>query len=335
MSTPDWAVRPAYAPQLGTAALRTTPEDFRVHEVLGFEPSGEGEHLLVQIEKRGLATQQAAQQLARAVGVRARNVGWAGLKDKMAVTRQTLSLPWPIKRELPDLQSDLSFQVLSVARHHRKLRPGSHRANRFMIRCHTADPVDLSDLQARVDALIAGGVPNAFGPQRFGRDGDNVAQFLAIAPDQRCPGILISAARSLVFNAVLEARIAAGNWNTGMAGDWMMLDGSHSGFLAEPGDAELAPRLAAFDIHPSGPLPGRSDPVVGDAAAALEAEIMQRHNDVVKRLLDRDVTADRRALRVGVTDLQFDCPSDRVIELQFTLPPGSFATAVVDQIFTV
>lgn len=335
MSTFDWAVRPAYTPLLGAATLRATPEDFQVEEVLGFEPSGDGEHLLVQIEKRGLTTQQAAQQLARAAGVRARNVGWAGLKDKAAVTRQTLSMPWPIKRGLPELRSDPSMQVLAVTRHHRKLRPGSHRANRFVIRCHTAAPVAPAELQARAVAVRGGGVPNAFGPQRFGRDGDNVAQFLETDPEQRCPGILISAARSLVFNAVLDARIADGTWNTGMAGEWMILDGSNSGFAAETDDAVLASRLTAFDIHPSGPLPGSGETVARGAVAKLETEIFRRHSGVVERLLSREVAADRRALRVGVPDLQFSCPADQVVELAFTLPPGSFATAVVDQFFSV
>ena len=336
MSNPDWAVRPAYGPPLATAKLRATPESFQVGELLGFEPAGEGEHLLVHIEKRGLTTQQAAKQLARGFGVRVRNVGWAGLKDKYAVTRQWLSLPWPIKRELPQWAGDDdALQVLEMARHNRKLRAGSHSANQFVIDCELDEPVGDDALQARVAEVLAGGIPNGFGPQRFGRDGDNVAQFMAAPVDARCPGILISAARSLVFNSVLDARIADGTWRSGLAGDWMMLDGSHSGFVAAELDAEIAKRLAELDLHPTGPMPGTGETLASDAAARLEQEICSQHQAVVQRLQARDVAADRRALRMRAADLHAELLGSKTARLRFTLPPGSFATTLVDQLFDI
>lgn len=328
-------MHPAYGPPLGVASLRATPEAFQVEEVLGFEAAGEGEHLLVNIQKRGLTTQQAAQRLAKAWGVRARNIGWAGLKDKHAVTRQTLSLPWPIKRELPTWDDDDdSLRVREISRHNRKLRPGSHAANRFVVDCELDGVVDTAALQTRVAEVQAGGMPNGFGAQRFGRDGDNVEQFMAIDPQQPCPGILISAARSAVFNAVLNARIAAGNWATVIRGDWMMLDGSHSGFAADPDDSSLLPRLASMDVHVSGPMPGLGNGFVSDDAAALEAAAASPFAAVVERLCQRKVAGERRALRVRVTDCSVSAIDERVVRLAFQLPPGSFATTFVDQFFT-
>ena len=301
-------------------------------EVLGFEPAGEGEHLLVHIEKRGLTTQQAAKTIARAFGVQVRNVGWAGLKDKHAVTRQTLSVPWPIKRELPNWHNDdEALRVLGMARHNRKLRAGSHAANAFVIDCDLDAPVDQAALQARVAEINAGGMPNGFGAQRFGRGGDNVAQFLSIAASERCPGILISAARSLVFNTVLDTRIAAGTWNTALAGDWMMLDGSNSGFAAV---GDLSDRLSSLDIHPSGPLPGTGEPKTNDVAAELEAGAEAACAEVIDRLSERGVTADRRALRIRVGTLEASALDAQTVRLRFELPPGSFATSLVDQFFT-
>lgn len=332
---PDWAVRPAYGPPLARASLRASPEAFQVEEVLGFEPAGEGEHLLVHIQKRGLTTQQAAQRLARAWGVRARNVGWAGLKDKHALTRQTLSLPWPIKRELPvpdEIEDGL--QVLAVNRHNRKLRAGSHTANHFKIDCQLDSDIDADALQARVADIQAGGMPNGFGAQRFGRDGDNVEQFMAATMDARCPGILMSAARSVVFNAVLDKRIAEGRWASAVAGDWMMLDGTRSGFVASADDEALPARLASLDVHVSGPMPGSGEPQVHDQAAALEGEIEHEYAEIIDRLKARGVVSDRRALRVRVGELMAEPVSSQAVRLCFTLPPGSFATTLIDQFFT-
>lgn len=334
----NWRVRPAHGAPLATVQLRARPEDFRVDEVLGFEPSGAGEHLLLHIEKRGLTTEQAVKALARAWGLRARNIGHAGMKDRLAVTRQHLSVPWPMKDPLPTSPTVDGLSVLAMQRHHRKLRPGSHAGNRFELVCRLADgaapALTDSALQARVAAIRAVGCPNAFGSQRFGRDGDNAEQFMALPAGRRMPGILLSAARSLVFNAVLDHRIADGSWCTGLDGDWLGLDGSRSGFAAPAIDAAIAQRLSDLDVHPTGPLPGQGPTVVSGPAAAVEEAVTRRFEAVVERLCAQGLAADRRPLRVPVRDLDADQQDDAVV-LRFSLPPGAYATSVVDQLFEV
>lgn len=332
----DWHVRPALGEPLATVGLRGSPEEFRVDEVLGFEPSGAGEHLLLRIEKRGLTTDHAIRTLARALGVRPRNIGHAGLKDRHAVTRQSLSVPWPVKRPMPELPALDGLRVLDVQRHHRKLRPGSHRANRFGIVCRLESEARLDSevLARRLEALRTHGCPNAFGPQRFGRDGDNVVQFMQFPAGRRPPSILPSAARSLLFNQVLDRRIADGSWHAGLPGDWMALDGSGSGFAAPELDAALAERLRTLDIHPTGPMAGQGEAATTDAAAEVEAAVLAVHDPVVDRLRALGVSADRRPLRVRVSELAADVRPDAV-ELQFSLPPGSYATTVIAQCFAI
>ncbi|MFN3618313.1 MAG: tRNA pseudouridine(13) synthase TruD, partial [Aquabacterium sp.] len=223
MTLPAWPH--AYPITGASATLKGLNEDFRVTELPLQLPSGEGEHLWLDIEKNGANTAYVAQQLAEAVGVTERDVGYAGLKDRYAITRQWFSIYLPYGKgpvETPDLTrlQHPEFKVLSQQRHLKKLRPGDLRGNHFRIvlRDVAGGPEALAAVEANLKAIAAQGVPNYFGAQRFGFDGDNVEQGRAMLAREirvRNPkkkGIYLSAVRSFIFNEVLAQRIQQGLW---------------------------------------------------------------------------------------------------------------------------
>ncbi|WP_348765560.1 tRNA pseudouridine(13) synthase TruD [uncultured Salinisphaera sp.] len=318
------------------ARLRSSPADFFVDEDCDIALSGSGEHLWCRIEKSGLNTQDAVQALSRATGVHPRQIGFAGMKDRVAVTRQWLSIAWPIARDLPELGGIDGIQVLEMGRHGRKLKRGAHRGNHFVLRLRELEgdrdriEADLADIRAR-------GVPNYFGAQRFGHGGRNLGLSRALFAGKRLSrnrrGFALSAARSLLFNAVVDARVREGSWNTLIDGEAVMLDGSHSVFsLADTDqhDDALEQRLARFDIHPSGPMAGRgSNDVISGRAQALEQAVLAEYADLVAGLERCDVDAGRRALRLAVPSLDWQFEDDATLVLSFWLPPGAFATSVL------
>ena len=320
------------------ARFRVVPEDFIVEELAGFEPSGAGEHLLLTVEKRGLTTTEAAQRIARWAGVAERAIGYAGMKDRHAVTRQRFSVHLP-GREAPApaaLESD-ALRVLEAARHHRKLPRGALAGNRFELTLRDVDG-DRAAIEQRLQALAARGVPNYFGEQRFGRQRDNVQQALAMFAGKRVGrelrALLLSAARSALFNRVLAMRVERDCWDRALDGEVWMLDGRRSVFGPEPWDEALAARLAAFDIHPTGPLWGRG--ALRTQAAALELE--QAALDDAASLALRDgleragLEQERRALRVRPAELHWAWPEPRTLRLAFALPAGAYATAVLAEL---
>lgn len=317
--------------------LRATPEDFRVEEVLGFEPDGAGSHALLTVEKRGANTGWVAAQLARATGVAARDVGWSGQKDRDAVTRQAYTLPWPASLPLePCLElAGEGYRVVAASRHGRKLRPGSHRANRFELRVRDLEG-DVDALRSRLDLIAARGVPNYFGPQRFGRHGSNLvrarhwAQGGPAPRDRGARAFALSAGRSAVFNAVLAARVRDGSWDRLLPGEAVLLDGRRSFFRAGEIDAELASRLDAMDVHPSGPLWGRGDSPAALDALAVEASVTAGEPALCALLESQGLEQERRSLRLPVRDLRWSIDGDG-LALAFELPRGAFATAVLHE----
>jgi tRNA pseudouridine13 synthase len=314
--------------------MRRAPEDFFVDEVLGFEPSGAGEHLLLQVEKRGANTAWVAQRLARWAGIAEHGVGYAGLKDRHAVTRQAFSVHLP-RRIAPDfaaLEAESEFRVLSHAWHARKLPRGALRGNRFVLLLRDVDG-EPAAVEARLATIAARGVPNYFGEQRFGRDGANLAAARALFAGRRMPRdkrtFLLSAARSEIFNAVLAERVRIGAWDRGLPGEVWMLDGSHSVFGPEPADEPLAARCLALDIHPTGPLWGEGELRSRDEVAALEAATAAAHADLAAGLAAAGLRQERRALRLPVRDLSWRRPQPDQVELAFFLPAGSYATTVL------
>lgn len=318
------------------AVFRASPEDFRVDELPAFEPSGAGEHLLLEVEKRGMNTVHAARRIARWAGVPDAAIGYAGLKDRHAVTTQRFSVHLP-RRVAPDaagLASD-DLRVLGQAWHARKLPRGALRGNRFRLVLRGVAG-ERGAIEARLRAIAAGGLPNYFGAQRFGRDGDNVDAARRMFAGQRVHrdqrSIYLSAARSALFNAVLAARVRAGTWATGDEGEVWMLDGSHSVFGPVPPDAALAARAAAGDIHPTGPLWGRGEPRCSGAVAALEAAVLAPFADLRAGLEAAGLRQERRALRVRVADLAWDGPGGDALALSFSLPPGAYATGLLAEL---
>lgn len=320
------------------ARIRVTPEDFFVDELAGFDPSGSGEHLLLSIEKRGMNTAFAARSIAQWAGVGEMAIGYAGLKDRHAVTRQRFSvhLPRKIAPDIADLQVD-GLQVLEHAWHAKKLPRGALAGNRFVLVLRDVSG-DRSAIDERLKQIAARGVPNFFGEQRFGRDGDNPAKALAMFDGRRVRreqrGMLLSAARSALFNQVLRARVEAGFWDTPLEGEVWMLDGSRSVFGPEPSTPDIHQRLAAFDIHPSGPLWGRGELRSTGSAAAVEGAAIA--DPVAMRLRagleQAGLKQERRALRLRPADLAWRWLGPSGLELEFSLPPGTYATVVLAEL---
>jgi tRNA pseudouridine13 synthase len=321
-----------------TARMRTRAEDFLVEEVPGFEPTGSGEHLLLTIEKRGMNTVFAARRIAQWARVPEMAVSYAGLKDRHAVTRQRFSVHLPIKvaPDLAALESD-DLRVLSHAWHARKLPRGALAGNRFVVVLRAAEG-DRDAIDRRLQAVAARGAPNYFGVQRFGRDGHNVAQALAMFAGARVRreerALLLSAARSELFNRVLAARVQAGTWDRALEGEVWSLDGSRSVFGPEPLTAELERRLAAFDIHPSGPLWGRGELRTGGEVAAIERALLSGPDTAALRhgLEQAGLEQERRALRLRPAELAWRWLDEGVLELGFALPPGAYATVVLAEL---
>ena len=328
----------AFGEPLLQARIRSQPDDFRVDEIDAFAAHGEGEHLLLTVEKRGLNTAEVARRLARWAGIGEVGIGYAGLKDRHAVTTQRFSVHLP-QRVAPDLTTlqDESLQVRHSVWHNRKLPRGALAGNRFTLLLRQVQG-DRAQLDERLAQIVARGIPNWFGEQRFGRGGGNIGQALAMFGGQRVKreqrSILLSAARSELFNRVLSHRVEQGSWERGLDGEVWMLAGSRSVFGPEPMSEELAKRLAAFDIHPTGPLWGEGELRCTGEAAATELAALEE--DVAMRLRhgleQAGLKQERRALRLPVGGLAWTWRADDVLELVFALPPGSYATALLHEL---
>lgn len=328
----------AFGASVLSATIRSKPEDFFVEEIAGFEASGEGEHYLLTIEKRGLTTAAAAKRLADWAGLPEMAIGYAGMKDRHAVTRQRFSVHLP-KRTAPDialLQSD-DVQVLDATWHNRKLPRGALAGNRFVLVLREVQG-DHAAIEARLAQIAARGLPNWFGEQRFGRDGDNVESALSmfagrrVRRDQR--SILLSAARSALFNRVLAARVQDGSWDTGLEGEVWLLSGSRSVFGPEPWNEELAERLARFDIHPSAPLWGAGELRSRGHCAETELAALAADDAIALRvgLEKAELKQERRALRLVPEGLAWEWLGQAGLQLAFALPPGSYATALLQEL---
>ena len=328
----------AYGPAPARGRIKQHSEDFSVEELLGFEPEGEGPHAWLQIRKVDTNTHWLAGALARLAGVGRRDVGFAGLKDRAAVTTQWFSVPVEGRAE-PDWQAIRSDQVtlLRVTRHRKKLRRGVLQGNRFRIRVQGLEG-DTQALESRVGELAAGGVPNYFGEQRFGRDGSNVAsawEMLAGAKrvrDRDRRGLYLSTARSLLFNRVLARRVDDGSWRCVLPGEALMLDGSHSVFTLTEPDVDIDGRLARMDLHPTGPMWGRGDPLATGQALALEEAALVDCTAWCDGLVAAGLKSARRALRVPLAELGVDFEATDRLLLTFVLPAGAYATMAMREL---
>ena len=338
---PDWPC--AHGGPLAAGDYRASPEDFVVEECLDFAPEGHGEHLWLWLEKRDLSTAELARRLARACAVTPRDIGFSGIKDRFAVTRQWLSVHLPGREAPDDLDvrlGDMPVCVLAHARHPRKLKRGVHRRNRFLLRL-SGPIVAHPELETRWQRLVAAGVPNYFGPQRFGVEGRNLTRACGILArgwrkrDDR-QGMMLSTARSYLFNELLAARIRAGDWAMPLAGDVVMLDGTQSQFVADadaglPGGAPLAARAARLDLHPAGPLWGAGVSEARAEPANHERRLASDNAALCSALERSGVRLARRALRTRLIEPRLE-RRGATLEIDFELPRGAFATAVLREL---
>jgi tRNA pseudouridine13 synthase len=329
----------AHGPAVLSATIRSTPEDFIVEEIDGFQATGSGEHLLLTIEKRGMNTAFAAKQIAAWAGISEMGVGYAGLKDRHAVTRQRFSVHLP-RRTAPDtgtLEVE-GLRVLGSEWHAKKLPRGALAGNRFTLVLRDVQG-EHTGIEARLRLIASRGVPNYFGEQRFGRDGDNLGNALAMFGGRRVGreqrGYLLSAARSALFNRVLAVRAGDGSWERGLDGEVWVLDGSRSVFGPEPWSDVLAERLAAFDIHPGAPLWGSGELRTTGEARRLEHAALDDAQSLALRagLEAAGLKQERRATRLRPLDMSWDWQgAGDALALRFVLPPGAYATTVLAEI---
>jgi tRNA pseudouridine13 synthase len=318
------------------ARLRSTPEDFVVEEILGYDADGSGEHALLWVEKRGANTDWLARELAKFAGVPPLAVGYAGLKDRHAITRQAFTVQLAGKPD-PDWSAfpHDNVKVLAATRHGRKLKRGALRGNRFVLTLREVQG-ERERAEQVLTAIATRGIPNYFGEQRFGREGGNLDQARAMFAGRRVDrdkrGFLLSAARSQIFNSVLAARVERGVWDTPLDGEIWSLAGSRSWFGPELYSDVLAERLASGDIHPSGPLWGQGEPPATGEAGALERDIAAAHEDLAQGIAAARMDQERRPLRLLPKDLHWRWAAEDVLELSFELPAGAYATVVAREV---
>lgn len=321
--------------------IRSQSSDFKVDEKFAFEPSGEGEHALLHIKKQDTNTDWLSRQIAQLAGVRKVDVSYAGIKDRNAITTQWFSVWLPGKPD-PDwsLLNSENVEVLKTIRHNRKLRRGSLRGNQFTLIVRNVKG-DTSDLAQRINTIIKNGVPNYFGEQRFGIEGKNLEKAKIMFAGKREKdrfkrSMYLSAARSAIFNELLSQRVAINKWSDGLAGDVMLLDNSHSYFLAEEIDQKIIQRLKQHDIHPSGPLWGRGELLTKGMVAEMERALSKQFSVFDVGLKNARLDQERRALRLTVKDFIWNYDQEKqTLKFSFFLPAGGYATSVLREIIKV
>lgn len=324
-----------------------------VEEIPAYPPSGRGEHVFVTFRKERLTTPDAVRALARALGADHRAAGYAGMKDRHAITTQTASFQLPLACDPEPLLAAAELpgiEILGVARHDNKLKPGHLVGNRFRIVVRDVAPEAIAAARARLLEAGRTGVPNAFGPQRFGRDGANPARALAWVVgqergprDRREQRLLFSALQSRWFNEVLAAREADGTWAAVIPGDLAKRHDSGGLFLVPLAGPELddaVARAAAGAISATGPMFGRKMRWPEGAALALEREVLTRDIPDPHRLdaFAHAGEGTRRPLRMMVEGLEAAAPPEdgedaHAISLTFVLPKGGYATTLLGRVF--
>ncbi len=326
----------AYGKPLSTGVFKASADDFVVDEVLGFALSGEGEHQFLRIEKRGLNTEELVVRVARAVGKPVKQISYAGLKDRQALTTQWLSVHCP-GENIPGVHAlhGEGWRVVDSGRHLKKLKTGGLSGNRFQLVLR--DVHDSETVEMRLQRIKAGGVPNYFGPQRFGHQGQNMVKAVDMllhgrrVKDRFLRGIYYSAARSFLFNRILSARVAHETWDKALSGDVMQLAGTHSIFSVERPDEALHARVARQDASPASLLWG-----IGESRVRAEALIIQQQGlDGLEALCDAlEQHGLERAYRAHVlfaNQLAWRWQASNLM-VSFELTAGSYATSVLRQL---
>lgn len=330
-----WSDLPPLTAQLtGSGGLiRAVPEDFIVEELPLYLPEGSGSHAYALVEKRGLTTRDLVLALMRQ-GLKEKEIGVAGLKDKYAVTKQWLSVPNRHAGAFATLSALDGATVLETSRHRNKLGIGHLRGNRFSIRVREGDPAQAA---AVLEVLATQGVPNYFGPQRFGRFGTNAADGLKLIRGEHVPGghrlkrFFLSALQSLLFNHMLSVRLERGLYGHVIHGDWAKKRETGGVFVVEDAAAE-EPRATHGEISATLPLYGKKVKVSGFDAGSLEEETLAyfglRWSDFTAR------RGSRRPSRIFLEDVSLTPESDGYT-FAFTLQKGAFATSVLREVMKI
>ena len=324
-------------PPKQTALLKAECADFVVKEQLGYDMSGDGEFVAVKVRKTDCNTLFVGEQLAKFAGISARNMSYAGLKDRKAVTEQWFSLQMP-GQPTPDFSqfSLEGVEILDVTHHQRKIRIGSLQGNHFEIFLRNAEETD--ELKVRLDFLAKNGFPNYFTEQRFGRDGNNLTQALRWAngeikvKDRNKRSFYLSAARSEIFNLIVSKRMELNLAQQILVGDVLQLNGSHSWFVVDESEdlAQLQQRLAQQDVLLTAPLIGEED----KSAVDFENEIFAQHQALFALMRQERMKAARRPILMHPQHFQWQFEPNG-LRLQFALPAGSYATALIRELVNV
>lgn len=317
--------------------LRSCESDFKVFEQLPFTPCGEGEHLLIHIRKTGLNTVFVAKQLAKYFSVKENLVTYAGLKDRFAITEQWFGIHVPGKQEydLSDLSID-GLEVITYARHNKKLRIGALSGNRFEITLRNVS--DINEVIRRWHAVNEYGVPNYFGEQRFGIDGGNIERAASLfsgqkVKDRKKRGIYLSAARSLLFNDIVSKRINNQLFDKIQKGDVLMLAGTQSVFPLEAIDEVIERRFVEKDVDITAPLWGAGQLMTLEEPLKLEATLPENHPDFCQGLAKFGLKQERRRIRLSFQDGVIESnESANTLTLKFTLAAGCFATSILREL---
>lgn len=339
MSLPIEPARSAVPAPRAQGRFFSSVDTFAVEEVPLYTPQGEGEHLWLWIEKRGLSSWAACERLAEALAVRAEDFGMAGMKDKNATTRQWLSVPGVDPERAAGLELE-GLRVLEATRHGNKIKLGHLAGNRFSVTLPDVPDAEREGLRKNLRWLEKRGLPNAFGAQRFGSGGRNVGKGIAAlegrSGSRRMPKkllrLLVSAVQSEIFNRVLAARI--GEVHELRDGDVAWIHSNGACFLVEDGLGERI-RAEAFEISPSGPLWGKRMLAPQGEVATIEHEARESVGVTAEQFaaLPRNLCAGaRRPLRVRVRDARVEDLPDGGVRLHFGLPPGSYATTLLGEL---
>ncbi len=320
--------------------IRVTPEDFVVEERPLYQPCGEGEHLYVRITKRGFATPHLVSYLSSRLGIKARAIGVAGLKDANAVTTQIVSLQGVSQEKAAQVKHEKILTLEVLGRHRNRLRPGHHAGNSFRIVVRHIRPSTSQSADQILELVRRRGMPNYFGPQRQGRSAANFRVGAEVLRDQlrqqRMPKHqrvwFINAYQAHLFNRVLARRIA--HVDRVLVGDWAMKHANGACFHVEDAEVEQ-PRADAFEISPTGPLFGSRSPWATGTPGELEREAVASLGETVESIVEAAaacrIRGERRALRVQVRDLDWTLGQD-TLTISFSLPPGAYATSLLREL---
>lgn len=321
------------------AKVKAQAQDFQVIEDLGYEFTGEGEHFMVKIRKQGENTTYVANELAKACGVQSKNVSWAGLKDRHAVTEQWLSVHLPKQGDELDIAEfeaqHPQVKIVETARHNKKLRPGDLKGNKFTIRL--VDVTDIQDVEARLAKIQSLGVPNYFGAQRFGKEGSNLSEARRWGRDnvrtrnQNKRSLYLSTARSWIFNHIVSHRIESECFNLLLDGDLVQDTNGELVLVDESNKQDLqklitdGKRLLTASLAGDNALPTQGE------AEQLENKFLDAEPDLMKLIRGNRMRHDRRPVALYANDMAWNVENNDVV-VSFSLPAGSFATSILREV---